>query len=71
MGRCRSNWRLPDEPICRGSCFRISSEIVNNFDISTTPALIGAQGGAGWLTSVGAVAPHRSCQQEKAARGRF
>ena len=44
MGRRRSNWRLPDEPISRGSCFRISSEVVNNFDISTTPALIGARG---------------------------
>lgn len=47
MGRCRSNWRLPDEPIRRGSCFRISSEVVNNFDISTTPALIGAWGEQG------------------------
>lgn len=44
MGRRRSNWRLPDEPISRGSCFWISSEVVNNFDISTTPALIGARG---------------------------
>ena len=71
MGRRRSNWRLPDEPISHGSCFQISSEVVKNFDISTTPALIGTWGGAGQLSSVGAVASHCFCRQEKGAQGGF